>query len=167
MEEKYVGIITNYNKDHYMGYTRQIVNYLYEKNVHMYIEEPLKNPHCDTFSVLNDETIKKVSFIIIIGGDGTILKALSQIGKYEKPILGINFGKVGFLANVEKNEWKECIDKALNGEYTIDKRMLLDVFDKKGNKLGFALNDAVLFRKNHYGVAEYKVFINDEVLPME
>ena len=163
MEEKYVGIITNYKKDRYMDFTRQIVHYLFEKNVNMYLEEPLKNPEYDSFSILTEENISKLSFIIIIGGDGTILKDLSQIGEYEKPILGINFGKVGFLANVERNEWKECIDKALKGDYTLDKRMLLDVYDKDNNKLGFALNDTVLFRKNHYGVAEYKVFINDVV----
>jgi len=163
MNDRYVGIITNYKKDKYMNFTRQIVHYLFEKNVHIYLEEPLVNPDNDNFSIINDENIKKIEFIIIIGGDGTILKALSQIGKYNKPILGINLGRVGFLANVEKNKWEEYVDKALNKEYEIDYRMLLDVFDKKGNKLGFALNDTVLFRKNHYGVAEYKVFINDEV----
>lgn len=163
MKERYVGIITNYKKDKYMDFTRQIVHYLYDRNIHMYLEEPLNNPNIDNFSILNEDNIKKVEFLIIIGGDGTILKALSQIGKYQKPILGINFGKVGFLANVEKGKWKKYVDKALDGNYTLDERMLLDVYDKENNYIGFALNDAVLFRKNHYGVAEYKVYINDEV----
>ncbi|WP_290770604.1 NAD(+)/NADH kinase [Anaerofustis sp.] len=163
MKERYVGIITNYKKDKYMDFTRQIVHYLYDRNIHMYLEEPLNNPNIDNFSILNEDNIKKVEFLIIIGGDGTILKALSQIGKYQKPILGINFGKVGFLANVEKGKWKKYVDKALDGSYTLDERMLLDVYDKENNYIGFALNDAVLFRKNHYGVAEYKVYINDEV----
>ncbi|WP_294468088.1 NAD(+)/NADH kinase [uncultured Anaerofustis sp.] len=163
MKERYVGIITNNKKDRYLTFTKQIVHYLYEKGIHIYLEEPLNDPDKDNFSIINEENIKNVEFLIIIGGDGTILKALSQVGKYEKPILGINFGTVGFLANVEKNQWKEYIDKAIDGNYTLDDRMLLDVYDKNGMKLGFALNDTVLFRKNHYGVAEYKVFINDEV----
>lgn len=157
---KTVGIITNFKKDRYLSLTTNIIDFLTEKNVRVLVEDR-KSPLKKEYDVINDKTGSEADFFIVIGGDGTILKALGLIVGYEKPILGINLGKVGFLANVEKKDWKKYIEKALEGDYVTDKRMLMDVYDKDRNCLGFAINDTVLFRKNHYGVCEYKVYIND------
>lgn len=161
MMKRYIGIITNYKKDTYYTFTKQIVEYLKSFDINIVADKKYLD-NDKIFYEFNDENIKKIEFLIVIGGDGTILRTISNTVNYNKPILGINFGTVGFLANVEKPNWQECIDKALKGDYTIDKRMLLDVYDNNNNFLGNALNDTVLFRHNHYGVAEYKVYINDE-----
>ena len=157
---KTVGIITNFKKDRYLALTKEIIEYLDERDVRVTVE---KRPSelSEKYDVIDEVTGPDTDFFVVIGGDGTILKALSQIVRYEKPILGINLGKVGFLANVEKKDWKKYLDLALDEKYRVDDRMLMNVFDEKNNFLGFALNDTVLFRKNHYGVAEFKVYIND------
>lgn len=164
MEKRYVGIVTNQKKEKYPDLMEDIVGYLKENNIEVFLEEPLKNPEKDKFKIVENGDIEKVEFIIIMGGDGTILKALSQIAKYNKPILGINLGKVGFLANVEKENWKEYVSKALNNDYNLDYRMMFDIFDIDNEKIGSALNDTVLTRKNYYGVCEYNVYINDELI---
>ena len=93
-----------------------------------------------------DELYKIADVIITIGGDGTIMRFAKRAALDGKPVLGINAGRVGYLANIEQNEYS-LLSKLGTGEYTIEERMMLNVTIKEnGNVIGEyeALNDAVI-----------------------
>jgi len=103
-----------------------------------------------------------------IGGDGTILKSITYIKDLNIPLAGINTGRLGFLASIQKEEIKQSIEKILNGNYCISERNLLsiDVFtkNKKLNTLNFALNEISVIRKNTTSMIKVETFLNDEYL---
>ena len=81
-------------------------------------------------------------FTFVIGGDGTFLKAARFYANYQTPVLGINMGRLGFLAQVGENEINEVIDAVLDGKYITQDRLLLEA---NGN---LALNDFVIKGSN-------------------
>ena len=93
-----------------------------------------------------DELYKMADIIITIGGDGTIIRFAKRAAQDGKAVLGINAGRVGYLANIEQNEYN-LLSKLATGEYSIEERMMLDITVKEnGNVIGEyeALNDAVI-----------------------
>ena len=93
-----------------------------------------------------DELYKIADIIITIGGDGTIIRFAKRAAQDGKPVLGINAGRVGYLANIEQNEYN-LLSKLSSGEYTIEERMMLNITVKEnGEVIGEyeALNDAVI-----------------------
>ena len=93
-----------------------------------------------------DELYKIADVIITIGGDGTIIRFAKRAAQDGKAVLGINAGRVGYLANIEQNEYN-LLSKLGTGEYTIEERMMLNITVKEnGNVIGEyeALNDAVI-----------------------
>ncbi len=93
-----------------------------------------------------DELYKIADIIVTIGGDGTIIRFAKRAARDGKAVLGINAGRVGYLANIEQNEYN-LLSKLKSGEYTIEERMMLDITVKEnGNIVGEyeALNDVVI-----------------------
>lgn len=94
----------------------------------------------------DSQIFKLADVIITIGGDGTIIRYAKRAAQDNKPVLGINAGRMGFLANIEQNELN-LINKLKSGEYTVEKRMMLSVTaSENGKVIGeyTALNDAVI-----------------------
>lgn len=88
-----------------------------------------------------------LSFVVVLGGDGTFLSAAHWIGEQSIPLLGVKFGEVGFLAEIAEEGLLPAIASVLRGDYTISPRMRLDVGVTRGAALLFrqtALNDVVL-----------------------
>ncbi|RME87206.1 MAG: NAD(+)/NADH kinase [Anaerolineae bacterium] len=87
--------------------------------------------------------------LVAIGGDGTMLRAGHLCAPYHLPILGINLGRVGFLIQVQRDEWPEALEALLRGEYWIEKRLMLRTEHyRAGERQGtwYALNEAVIGR---------------------
>jgi NAD+ kinase len=85
----------------------------------------------------------KCDLMLVLGGDGTLLWAESKISGRKIPILGVNFGTMGFLTEISPDKWKEAIDRVLEGRYTIEKRSKIDV-SINGKNVGKALNEVVV-----------------------
>jgi NAD+ kinase len=85
----------------------------------------------------------KCDLLLVLGGDGTLLWAESKISGRKIPILGVNFGTMGFLTEISPDNWKEAIDRVLEGRYTIEKRSKIDV-SINGKNVGKALNEVVV-----------------------
>jgi len=119
----------------------------------------------NTFS-LKDNLSDKAEIIISIGGDGTILDTVSFIRDTQIPILGINFGRMGFLAAIGKENIDEII-KALNEKtYVIEERELLEVRSDKalfGNE-NFGLNEFTIQRRNSSTMININAYINEELI---
>jgi NAD+ kinase len=86
--------------------------------------------------------------VMSIGGDGTMLRSVALVGSRDLPVLGVNMGQMGYLTEVERDEWSTALDRFLKGEHDVDERMLLDVEVQGSGPLagwrGLALNEAVL-----------------------
>ena len=107
------------------------------------------------FGSLYDETLRKrvrrgeFDLLIVAGGDGSVLRAGNLCASSKTPILGVNLGKLGFLIQIERDEWREYFDKMLAGEAWIENRMMLHAEHiRSGEELGSwdALNEVVVAR---------------------
>ncbi len=105
---------------------------------------------------------------LVIGGDGTFLMAARFLLDRKLPMVGINLGTLGFLADIEVADLDETLNHLLNGDYTIEKRMMLRGYikDKAGKVQNqwSALNDVVIARSGYSRIIEYNVFANGDWL---
>ncbi len=103
-----------------------------------------------------------------IGGDGTILKSITYVHDLDIPIVGINTGRLGFLATIQKDELTESLDKLLKGNYSLSERSLLTIKTDPpqaiGNTLNFALNEVAVNRKNTTSMIKVATQVNNEHL---
>jgi NAD+ kinase len=102
--------------------------------------------------------------IIAFGGDGTILSAARIVGRAEVPILGVNLGKLGFMAEVSLAEMEPIIREIVNGNYTVEERMLLKGSVEKGESEFFALNDIVIDNSSSSRIINISVYVDDDYL---
>ena len=110
----------------------------------------------DTASLIDDSTVEVATrmqlsascdLVIVVGGDGSMLNVAKYVASEGVPVIGINRGKLGFLTDILPDEIEAQIDEVLAGNYSVEKRFLLDVMVNDGNErqqLGSALNDVVL-----------------------
>jgi len=108
----------------------------------------------------------KAEVMISIGGDGTILDTVSLIRDSQIPILGINFGRMGFLAATGKEDFEEITLALINKTYTVVERELLEVISDKPlfGLDNFGLNEFTLQRKNSSTMININTYINEELL---
>ncbi|TWR25757.1 NAD kinase [Mucilaginibacter pallidiroseus] len=107
-----------------------------------------------------------IDLFITIGGDGTMLDMVTLIRDTGVPVIGINFGRLGFLASINRNDIAAAIHAVVNKEYTIDSRELL-VIDSEQNLFGdnnFALNDVTIHKRDDAAMITTHVSLNGEFL---
>jgi NAD+ kinase len=94
------------------------------------------------------ELTKEIDFVFSLGGDGTILDTISWIGDKEIPIVGINFGRLGFLASISVEHIEACLDAIIDNKHIIDSRNLIALSTNKKlfGKSSFALNEFTVQR---------------------
>ncbi len=116
------------------------------------------NSHSD----LNKET----DCMLSLGGDGTFLETLTYIRNTGIPILGINTGRLGFLANVAKNEIKDAIEAVMHKNFSIEQRALLSVTAPNNlfGDVNYALNELTIFKKDSSSMITIHTYINGDYL---
>ncbi|MGI6578374.1 MAG: NAD(+)/NADH kinase [Eubacteriales bacterium] len=141
-----VFLYPNPNRDNDFKLTIETVKLIRESGLEPIIPENIGLRWEDTIRMPFCEGIRSSDMIICIGGDGTILRIAETAAREDKPILGINAGKLGFLAELEKDELYR-LKSILNGSFSIDHRSMLDVCLLRNEQTvfeGTALNDAVV-----------------------
>lgn len=116
---------------------------------------------------ISDEEIKDMDIVVVVGGDGTILHTARKIATSHVPMLGVNLGRLGFLAEVEKDHIKEAFVKIIKGHYHLEKRMMLqvDYQSKDGESLSYkALNDVVITRGAFSRMVDLSIYINGQFI---
>lgn len=139
-----IAVIPNLDKRGATEVVEKLGLILKNEDVTAYLPDTICSPNYK--HAPEDELYSLADIIITIGGDGTIMRYAKRAALDNKPILGINAGRMGYLADIEQNEL-HLISKLIKGEYKTEKRMMLDVtVMENGNKIGqyFALNDAVI-----------------------
>lgn len=155
-------------------YVEQLYRKLNNNEVQLSLYEGLNNflqQHCaitknwSTYANHEELVNFEPQFLITLGGDGTILDAVTLVRDSQIPILGINTGRLGFLSNVSKEGLEVAVDAILRGNYTFDPRTVLQCDGKGLNwDLDFALNECTISRKNTTAMLTTHVWINDEFL---
>lgn len=107
-----------------------------------------------------------IDFVISLGGDGTFLKAASRVGNREIPIIGVNMGRLGFLADVLPSEVKEALQNVLDGKYSIEKHTVIQAEANGGEFEGspFALNDIAVLKRDSASMISIKARVNGDFL---
>lgn len=157
-------------------YIEQLLNKLDEENIEVAIEEDFLEVitqnneiekdfrHFQTFRQLDDS----FDIFISVGGDGTILKSVNFIHDLDIPIMGINTGRLGFLATVNKEEIEQTVNALLKKDYKISERSLLCILtDPEIESLcsnNFALNEIAVSRKNTTSMITIDTWLDDEYL---
>ncbi len=113
-----------------------------------------------------DEIPSEADLVFSLGGDGTFLESILLVGDKEIPTLGINMGRLGFLASIAKDHIKESLFLLFKGRYKIEKRSLIQLesnmalFDGKN----FALNECAILRKDLSSMIRVKSYVNGQYL---
>lgn len=113
-----------------------------------------------------DFSVKHFDYCITLGGDGTILDAITHIRNSRTPLLGINLGRMGFLATIEKKLIRDAITKLQRGMYQMEERrtLYLESNLKLFNDLPFALNDFTILKRDTSSMIVIHIFINGAYL---
>lgn len=129
-----------------------------------YLKAPLSKAKFTVYQP--GDSLKGIDLFISIGGDGTLLESVTHIGRLQTPILGINTGRLGFLATISKDQVEEALEEALSGKYTLDQRALLKLETNKdifGN-LNFGLNDFTIVKKDSSSMITIHTYIDGQFL---
>lgn len=162
-------IYPNLNKRNALKITLEACDILIKLGVEIFFEEKYISVFSQDIKVRYGEInqlISECDIVIVVGGDGTILQCSKIVGFYNKPILGINSGRLGFMASLEPFEL-DSLKKLITGDYTIENRMMLDatVFYNDGTYLkSSALNDVVVARGQFSKIADFEVSSNDQLV---
>lgn len=142
MSFRRIGIHWNSTKE--LEAAQRIIRVLKDRDIQVCVNESLSkalgNPELQDACGFSD-----CEMLIVLGGDGTILRALDYAIPNDLPILGVNLGRLGFLTELEMNSIEEDLQRVLEGQYTIDERMTMCVEGYDDNKM-FALNEIVIDR---------------------
>ena len=144
-----------------------IVCFIESKFYDLLVEGDILNKKYPTFSHFNDLN-NSFDLMFTLGGDGTILRAVTYIRDLGIPMLGINTGRLGFLATINKKTIKESVTLILNGAYSLQERTLLSVktspVTEKFSEINFALNEVTIARKNTTSMIGVTTNLNHEYL---
>lgn len=149
-----------------------VLDKLIAKKVSLYISDKfskiLERNHLsykgERFTETDDLT--ELDMLITLGGDGTLLETISYIGKQGTPVLGVNTGRMGFLATTAKEDIDVALEKVLKNKFSIDKRTLLllksneDLFGKST----YALNDFTILKKDTSSMITVHAYVDGEFL---
>ena len=171
-----VGIYGQYYKGEAVSYIEILLQTLSKKNIEVVIEEnfydlikvnnfPEKKYQTFSNYVDLDDSFE---FMLTVGGDGTFLRAVTYIRDLNIPVIGINIGRLGFLATVQKEDISSAINLLINKEYSLNERTLLTVTTNQINNdlsdINFALNEISVSRRNTTSMISVETYLDDEYL---
>ena len=143
---KRIAVIPNSSKDIGLLNTKRLVGFL-QSSAEVYMDEAYSVLGMNVKYVSPSEIYNNADYVIVLGGDGTILQRASECAKRRIPVLGINLGKIGFMTEIELDDMEAAIKKLLDGDFVIEKRMMMKAEIRKNNEVQFAfhaLNDVVV-----------------------
>ncbi len=148
---KHFFMITNPGKDKSLELTYRIKKYIEENGNECILD------------VEGGSVSEETECVLVLGGDGTLIRAARELHAYDVPLVGINKGTLGYLAEVELEYLERSLDKLMNDEGQIEHRMMLSgTLNDKFEDI--ALNDIVLTRKGALRVIQFNIYVNGELL---
>jgi NAD+ kinase len=169
-----IAIFGNPFPEHFKKYIQHLIKKLEGEQIKIIVEEKFNgflkkhirfNNKTATFNS-NETLINNANFLFSIGGDGTLLKAVTLVKDSNIPIMGINTGRLGFISSISAGQIDDAINDILKGNYNINERILLEL--KTKNKLfkdkNFALNEVAITKKDTSSMIRIDAYVDDEFL---
>ncbi len=158
----------------YISYLQLLIDKLNEKGIKINIYKPFFDQIKSDINLTPDfelftnhiEINRNTDFLLSLGGDGTLLDTITLVRDSGIPILGINMGRLGFLASIQKEMIIPTIEAIAEGSYKLEKRTLISL-ETENNPFGevnYALNEMTVYKQNPLSMLTIKVFVNDEFL---
>lgn len=152
---------------------QKVIDFLQKRNIEIIVSKKFSDKYIQAFSQEIDfETYRKITpalkvdYVISLGGDGTLLETVTLVGKTETPILGINTGRLGFLATTPKDLIEQSLTDLLDKNYKLDCRTLIkletDAKVFKQNK--FALNEFAILKTDSSSMITVHTYLDGEYL---
>jgi len=164
-EFKNVGLVARMGSEQVLESLRRVRDYLASRGVNVFLEDTAQELLCETendcegFTQL--EMATRCDLIIAVGGDGNILGAARTFAPYDVPILGINRGRMGFLADVSPDEIEESIGEVLAGNYVMEEHFLLEGEVSGMKEVPCALNEVLIHSAKMPKMLEFNLYIDD------
>ncbi|MHB1376626.1 MAG: NAD(+)/NADH kinase [Candidatus Humimicrobiaceae bacterium] len=163
-----IGLISNNDNIKAVNIAKDIYDYLIAKKIKVFLLESDELCKKHNLAYVNEEDFKKnIEALISIGGDGTFLKAARYAFISNIPIMGVNVGNLGFLAEINISDMYDSLDKIIAGNFEIEKRMLISGMLFRDKKLVdekylpyLALNDFVITKSFLEKIIEIKIIVN-------
>jgi NAD+ kinase len=153
---------------------QQLIDCLYENQIEVVIYESFYQFVSDRIVFKNKphlfsnhlELVNQVDFLISVGGDGTMLDTVALVRDSGIPVVGINMGRLGFLASIAKEEIPNAVDSLIKGHYTLDKRSLirLESDHELFGGVNYGLNEVTLHKKDTSAMIIIHTYLNGEFL---
>jgi NAD+ kinase len=163
-----IGLVLKRHDPRVRDVVTEIIPWLQSRGVEVFLDQETAEQYPLSSSVTTPEALAScVDVVAVFGGDGTFLYAARLVGGSGVPLLGINLGSLGFLAEVTLEEMQAAFERLLTGHYRLEERVLLDVrVLRQENQLAqyLALNDAVINRGALARIIEMEVWVNSELV---
>lgn len=160
-----VCIVGKYKSPEVSRPVSQVINFLQGEGVHCLVDEltaeQLSGVKVDSGPM--DDVVSRSDLVVVLGGDGTLLGLARTVATHNVPLLGINLGRLGFLADISLNKMVASLRAVLQGEYVIDERVMLEVsVDNEPGAGVWALNDISVGKGQSGTLIQMKVTIDGE-----
>jgi NAD+ kinase len=171
-----IAIYGHYFSEDAEKYIEDLLDALKSKNAEIYIEERFSKLIQSSFNIsvgfktFNNHNNLDNSFdcMFTLGGDGTVLRSIMYLRDSNIPVIGVNIGRLGFLATVNKEEISEAIESLYNKNYSVKERSLLTVKTEPKidtvDEFNYALNEITISRKNTTSMITIETYVDDEYL---
>lgn len=161
---KHFLIYTNVHKDRDLAVTGRICRFLQERGCDVVTMTGERDGGGDS---LPPEKLAEAECMLVLGGDGTILRAAREIKELQIPILGVNLGTLGFMTEVEPGHIEDALAQVLAGDIARQERLMLRaVVESRRGESGeqWALNDVVISRKGSLQINDFDIYVNGQFL---
>ena len=158
-------IVTNKSKDVNLEVTGHIKDYLISHGKECVVADSAPGLSKESNAIGREfmsQIPEDTDCCIVLGGDGTMLQAARSVAFQDIPLLGVNLGTLGYLAEVEKSGIDEAMSRLLSGDYYVEDRMMLR--GVLGDRKDYALNDIVISRASDIQAIDYNIYVNDLLL---
>ncbi len=140
---------------------KEIALYLAKKGIPVYVEDPLAEEM--QLPPLSQIRPAQIDFMISLGGDGTILRLIHRHPEINAPVIGINLGSLGFLADITIHEIFSSLEEILEGKYKVQERLTLEGKTTNGETC-LAVNDIVIHRAKNPSLVELAIYVDGNYL---
>jgi len=165
-----IAVYARNTKDNHPLYLEKLIELTKKEKVKLIVYEPyyefLRKEYrfttiLKTFSCY--ETLKsKADYVVCLGGDGTILETVALVRKSGIPVLGVNTGRLGFLASVSKDDIEKAVTLLIQEKFSLDKRELLEIVggEKQFDDVNYALNEFTIHKKDSSAMINIDTYVD-------
>ena len=158
------GLITNSYKDEGLILTHKISDYICSKGGEALCISERNGMILDYEQMDYSDIPEGLDCLMVLGGDGTLIRVATGSRKSHVPLIGVNLGTLGYLCELEEDTVFSAVDSLMNGEYKIDERMMLQGKRPQDEHSKSALNDVVIHRSGDLSLLSLLVYVNGEFL---